>query len=291
MFLLMTGLGKLPLLRKVAFCQRINWFDLAMFAFVLFLFLINSRFLAVFIVLQLAVLLNYCWREVSRRGLLCVAFVTFLIVIVFGLYRDYTAFYGRVEWDMLRKFYMSRAWESSVLDWFYRLNVEAFAGLAGILTFTADNGGIAHDFGLSNLGVITKFIPYAIRNDPTLPFMELTNVLGSLYPYNGSVVSGGMENAYAHFGLPGVMGFGALLGYLTRWLHAKMLSPKTDKLSVVLLSVWFLQPIRGSFSGSLLCGLAEAIILWVHRLMRALDLKTTKPGPCREYRTSVTDFK
>jgi len=278
MFLLMTGLGKLPLLHKVAFSRRINLFDLAMFVFVLFLFLINSRFLAVFILLQLVVLLNYCRCEVSRRGLLGLTFVMFLILIVFGLYRDYTTYFDRIEWDTLRQFFMTYTRENNPIDWFYRVNVEGFAGLAGILTFTAEHGGITHDFGLSNFSVITKLIPYAIRNDPSLPFIDMANALESLYPYHGSLIPSGMESAYAHFGLPGVMGFGALLGYLTRWLHAQMLDPMVDRIMVVLLSICVLHLIRGLFGGTFLLGLVEVIILWIYRSMRAIDLKTRGAG-------------
>jgi hypothetical protein len=278
MFLMMTMLGKLPLFHKVAFLRRINLFDLALFTLVLFLFLVNSRFLAAFILLQLAVLLNYCWREVSRRGLLGLVLVMFLIFIVFGLYRDYTAYFNGVKWVTLQKFFMTHMRGNDSLEWFYRVNVEGFAGLAGILTFAADNGGIAHDFGLSNLGVITKFIPYAIRNDPAMPFMDIANALESLYPYHGSLIPSGMESAYAHFGLPGILGFGALLGYLTRWLHAKMSNPMADRVLIALLSICALHLIRGLFGGTFLLGSVEVIMLWVYRSMRVMDLKPSGSG-------------
>ena len=278
MFLMMTMLGKLPLLHKVAFLRRISWFDLTLFVFVLFLFLINSRFLTAFILLQLAVLLNYCWREVSRRGLLGLTFVMFLIFIVFGLYRDYTSYFDGVEWATLQKFFVTHMRENDSLEWFYRVNVEGFAGLAGILTFAANNGGIAHDFGLSNFGVITKLIPYAVRNDPTMPFMDIANALESLYPYHGSLIPSGMESAYAHFGLPGILVFGALLGYVTRWLHAQMSNPMADRVLIALLSICALHLIRGLFGGTFLLGLVEVIMLWVYRSMRAIDLKAAGSG-------------
>ncbi len=207
------------------------------------------------------------------------ALVLFLIVFVFGLYRDYTTFYKRVEWTAAREFLTTRVWQSSTLDWFYRVNVEGFAGLAGILTFATDHGGVAHDFGLSDLAVITTCVPYAVRNDPSLPFKEIGDTLRSLYPYDGSLIPSGMECAYAHFGLLGILGFGALLGYATRWLHAQMSDPKVDRLLVALLSIAFLHVIRGLYGATALLCFVEALMLWVYRCMRTIERARCASAP------------
>jgi len=272
MFLMMVGLGKFPLFHKVAYSQKINWADLALCSLVLFLFLLNARFLAIFVLLQLVVLVNYCRVEIPRRGLLGIAFLVFLILIVFGLYREFTTRFESVELEALQEFFVPYILENGALDWFYHANVEGFVGLAGILTFEASQGGIAHDFGLSNLSVLTKLIPYVIRNDPDLPFMAFAETVESMYPYQeGTLIPSGMEMAYAHFGLPGVLGFGAVLGYLPHWLHTRMSNPRADRVLIALLSVVLLHLIRGLFGGTFLLGLVEIIALLVYRFMRSME--------------------
>lgn len=285
MALIMAGLGKLPLLRKTALGGKVVLLDLALFVLTLFLFLINSRFLTSFILLQLVVLVHYCRREVSRRSLLGLALALILILFVFGLYRDYTSRYEQVEVSELGHFLMTRTGEDSPVAWFYRKNVEGFTGLAGILTYEADQGGIVHDLGLSNLRVITRFIPSSLRNDPDLLFKTLDDFLRSLYPYAGSIVPSGMENAYAHFGVSGVLALGALLGYMARRFQLRMHNRTVDRLLIALISVHALQLIRGSFLTALVFAFAEAIMLWVFRLMltvsRAVGAPKIRVAPSR----------
>jgi hypothetical protein len=219
------------------------------------------------------------------------ALALLLVFFVFGLYREYTARNDQIEWDGLQQFFATRTGEDSPIEWFYRSNIEGFTGLAGLLTYEAKAGGITYDLGLSNLRVVTQFIPYSLRRDPDLPFRNVSIFLISLYPYKGEVVLGGgqsdvdaelvfssgsvvpagMENAYAHFGLPGVLVLGILLGYLTRWLHVQMSSPSPDRLMIVLLSVHTLLLIRGSFYHLLLFGLAELVVLWLYRFQLNLS--------------------
>ena len=286
--LVATGLGKLPLLRRIATGGKPEIADVAIFGVAMLLTLINSRFLAAFALLQLALLLNYCWREAPRRSLLGLALGLVFIFIVYGLYRESAWRYGGVDLQKLSQLLVAPPENDTVLDWFYRANVEGFAGLAGLLTYESVNGPIAHDFGLSNLSIITQLLPNALRNDPSLPFRDVARFLESLYPSSGSVVSPGPETAYAHFGLPGILGLGALLGYLAGWLHAQMLNPRADRLKIALISVQSLNLVRSSFRNVIFFALADLAMLWIYRVMltvgkrvRVAAILATKRKPQR----------
>ena len=217
-FLLAIGLGKMPIMNKIAFHEKINIFDVIFGVFTFLIILFNSRFLAMFIVLQLFIVSNYCWAEVKRSTLLYVGIIAVAIFIFFGLYRDYAARYGTtgVQWLQI---WLNNPQDINVFDWFYRANVEGFTGVAGVLSHEMWYGSLNNDFGFSELSVVLLYLPNAIRTDPNLPFAGLGQFLNGMYPYTASVVPSSVELAYGHFGLLGILGFCALLGFLTRYLH------------------------------------------------------------------------
>jgi len=272
-FLMLLWLGKLPVLDNMAIGRRNTWLDVTLFIFVLFLFLINSRTLVSVILLQLILLFNYCRREIQRKTLLESSLIFFLIFFVFGIYRHYMSQYGMIQQDLFLGFIVDIFSVKNLFDWFYRFNVEGFAGLAGLLTYETNQGGIDHDFGLSNISVLFQFIPSSLRYSENLPFKEMKDFFSSLYPYvgypyaTGSVVPSGMENAYAHFGLPGLLGLGVLLGFLMQWLHDRMSQPKADRLMVAIVSVHALLIVHGSFYVVIFFVLSELIILFLYRFL------------------------
>lgn len=273
-----VGLGKLPLLQKMAWRQRLNGWDRVLFLLSLAFILFNSRFLTAFIFLQVIILFNYCYHAISRRTWVWVAVALIGIFILFGLYRDYG---WRVEGQMSREGiqeYFASYTDNTPLQWFYSKNVEGFSGLAGLVTYEQDQGGIVHDWGLSNLSIFTQLLPNHIRNDLTLPFAGWANYLRSLYPFNGSVVPSGVQDAYAHAGILGLMLFGILLGWLTRWLHAHMLNPGSDRLKIGLLSVYALHLIRGNFVMVMFFALFELALLWFYRIILSTVNKLFMPG-------------
>jgi len=264
--LVALSLGKLPFMRKIATQAKINFLDMALLAITIGLTLINSRFLTAFIVLQIAILLNYCWREVSRILLFGVATAMIFIFIVYGIYRDTV-----LNMSDLVTFVTSTQGLSSLGDWFWGTNVEGFVGLAGILSYEMQQQGISHDAGLSTLTLFTQLIPNGLRNDPTLIIAPIAQTLGSLYPYSGSVVPPGLEQIYAHYGLFGIIGLGILLGYLMHWLHFQMLNPKADRLMIALTSVQSLNFIRGTLRNVFFFGLADMSMLWFYRVMMSIN--------------------
>ena len=68
MFLLLAWVGKIPFLHRVATGIRPGRSEAALFAVTFLLFLFNSRFLTVFLLLQTLVMANYCLREVPRAS-------------------------------------------------------------------------------------------------------------------------------------------------------------------------------------------------------------------------------
>ena len=70
----------------------------------------------------------------------------------------------------------------------------------------------------------------------------------------------GLENAYAHFGIFGILGLGILLGYLTRYLHWQLRLPTLNRLLWALLSVQVFNLIRGTFRNALFFGLADFVM-------------------------------
>jgi len=220
-FLVAVGLAKMPMLRAIVAGERPRAGVVWLFALAFAVTLFNSRFLSLFLVLQAFILLNYCRRELSRLAVFSIAVVTFLVVIVYGLYRDFAnhvAGAGGLGLQSLPEYEFSRM-SDGLITWFYMWNDESFVGLAKILSYEHLGAPIDHDWGLSELSVLTQLLPNSIRHDPGLPFQAIVQSLQNAYPYHGSIVPPGLEMAYAHFGPVGIVVFGVVLGYLVQRSH------------------------------------------------------------------------
>ncbi len=269
-FLMLLWLGKLPVLNNLAVARRNNWLDMFLFLSVIVVFLFNSRFLVSFIFIQLILLYNYCRREIRRKTYVEAGIILFSIFFFFGIYRHYIPQYEMIQQELSAGFIIELFSVKNLIEWFYGLNVEGFAGFAGLLTYEAYQGGIDYDFGLSSFSALFQFLPSSLRFSENFLFKDLREFFFSVYPYSGSVIPSGMENAYANFGLAGVLGLGILLGYLMHWLHQQMLNPRADRLLIALLSVHSLQLIRGSFYLVIFFVLSEIIILTAYRVILRL---------------------
>jgi hypothetical protein len=273
------GVAKLPLLDAVACGRRPRPYALVLFGLVIALTLLKSRFLAIFVLLQLAVIWNYRRAELSRRWLAPLAATGALMLVGFGLYRDLVSYFPAgtpLDSLTIQRFSAERT-AGGLADWFYGLNVEGFAGFAGIVTYTLLNGTIAHDYGLSTLRFVTQLLPNSWRTDPGLPFMGISQTLEHAYPYHGSVVSPGFELAFGHFGLIGVVALGGVLGYLCRRFHGSLQTGHGDRLLAGLLSVQPLQIVRGTFVTVLVFGLGDIVGLRLYRAMAEIEAGATAP--------------
>jgi oligosaccharide repeat unit polymerase len=267
MYLIIASIGKLFLLYKLAARQRINPYDIAFFVFVFFLVLINSRFLASFLVVELAIFYNYCVNEIPRKSFVLIGLFFVAIFIGFGLYRDYSSKNVDLSFEDFVYFLQSRSGDENVTSWFYSANVEGFAGLAGIVGYESAYGALPRDLGVSDLRVFLQFVPYGIRNDPALPVADLYAQLASFYPYTGSVVASGLENAYAHWGTIGILLFGIVLAWLCLKCDELMRDAAADRFSIGVVSVHLLQLVRGSFFLALFFAFSECILLLLFKFL------------------------
>jgi hypothetical protein len=270
--LVIVGIGKMPALADLSAGKRPSKYSVALIVVTFAVTLLNSRFLALFVAAQAGILAHYCWKPLRRRMLTAGAVVGVMVLIGFGLYRDFAAV-STVERVPLANgvqgFLEYRA-PTGIVDWFYSLNVEGFAGFAGIVT--ADEqlpGGIRQDYGISSLSFVTHMFPNSVRTDPASPIKSVNDYLDSVYPYNGSVVPPGFELAFGGFGILGVLLLGGLLGYgmkaLDRGLRLRSASGKALLFGVV--SVQILQVIRGTFAGAIFFGLADAVLTGIYLLL------------------------
>ena len=276
MHLILLSVGKLPLFYKIVYRGEIRKPDVILFLIVIFFTLLNARLNVGLILLQLVILVSYCRQEIPRKVLLLVPAFAVVIFIVFGLYREFASRQsGVIAQDELIAFVINFADFTMVLNWFYAMNVEGFAGLAGVLTYDHAIGGISFDFGASNISFVTQFIPGALRTDPSLPLSQFSEFLRSVYPYQeGSIIRPGIEIAYSNFWVVGIILFGALLGYSAQFFHVAMLRTNSATLVIGLISVQSLHLIRGPISNALFFGISDLIMLLFFKIVLAMFKRT-----------------
>ncbi len=266
--LILVSIGKVPLARKIALRRAITVPDVVLYGTTFSLLLINSRFLAAYSVVQLALVFHYRRKEASPKIILGLGAALVTIFIVFGLYRE-TAYARSIAPGFDTTSYIQKSVSSGdAFDWFYAKNVEGFAGLAGIMTFESDTGGINHDYGYSNLQLVNQLIPNNLRTDPDLPFQAFSEELRKAYPYHGSVVPSGLEASYAHFGVVGIIALGLLLGYLVMQIHRLLLAANESAVTASLVSVHVLSLVREMFVTATFFALGEIfIVVCYHKVL------------------------
>ena len=281
MFLVLVHVGRFQLLDKIAKARIIAGLDILLFGSIMLFQLFNGRSWMLFFLFQLFLLVNYCRRELTRQVLI-MGFAIFLFVaVVFGTYRQFSGIAG-IDYFDIKQNYEKYLGMDNAIDWFYATSEEGFAGLAGILTSSISQGGISHDFGISNLGFWMKFIPYPIRLDPALPFTELEESISNAYPYKDSITRAGYESFYGHFGLMGVLGLGLLLGFLAGKLHQKMLNPRYNRLLIALLSAYIVLPLYGN--------LHFVFLFWITEIFGLVVFRTIQVGS-RMIVVSTVEYK
>lgn len=273
MYLILLSLGKFPLFYKIISKNKIGSADVVLFFIVIFFTLINARLNVILILLQFIILQNYFHREVSRKALLLAPVIAYLILIVYGLYREFLSRLGGESFSEEQLYYFISDFTDFkiILDWFYGMNVEGFVGLAGVITYDEVGAGISHDFGLSNLAFLTQFIPGSLRTDESLPFYKISEFIRSIYPYqNGSVIKSGLEIAYCNFSVIGVVLFGGLLGYFTQFFHRLIIKLDSNNLNIAIISVQTLNLIRGTVSNALFFGISDLFMLFFYRQLLSI---------------------
>jgi hypothetical protein len=209
--LILMQIAKFPITYKIINRLKIDRLDVWIFIPYIIVTMLNSRRQSIVPLLQLIIAYHYYCNRIKISRLVFAAVPVFLIVFVYGFYRDFNNFYTEYTWSNFVEFYD----KNSFFESFYRLQVEGFSGLAGIVSYDLTNG-ISYDFGLSNLKVIVQLLPYEIRNSA---FKDLAETVYNVYPYQGSVVPTGYEAAFANFGVLGIFGLSILCGTLVNRMH------------------------------------------------------------------------
>ena len=228
LLLILLFWGKMPLLHKTAYHRRPVWIDHALFLLVLFFLMFNSRLLALIAIAEYGILHHY--RSASRRlgARAIVGCITALLVVfVYGTLRNFADLFHTYDLRLLRLYYLLPATHAlNPLALLYERDESTFSGLAGILSAYCAHG-ISYDFGASNLQLLLHFLPNAARSGV---FANLQQWVSTVYPYHGSVLPGGYEAAFAHFGFVGVLLFSIAVGWLPALLHRRLTDPGADSL-------------------------------------------------------------
>ncbi len=209
--LILMQIAKFPITFKIINKLKIDRLDIWIFVPYIIVTMLNSRRQSIVPLLQLIIAYHYYCRSIKLSKLIFAAIPVFVIVFVYGFYRDFNNFYTEYTWSNFVEFYD----KNSFFESFYRLQVEGFSGLAGIISHDITNS-ISYDFGLSNLKVFVQLLPYEIRNSA---FKDLSETIYNVYPYQGSVVPTGYEAAFANFGILGIFALSLLCGTLVNRMH------------------------------------------------------------------------
>jgi hypothetical protein len=269
MFMILISIGKLPLFNKIVLNRKPSYIDWSLFLISTLMIMLNSRGMALLIILQYFVLGYYSGINNQNifKTILKAGIISFFIIIVYGGVRDYVTpvqtFEGLMEYyfrnDSMKIFEMK--------DLFFRFMIGTFTGLAGILN-TYITSGINYDFGIMNLHLLTHLVPYKIRMSV---LYDIEKWLAE-FSVSGSVVPGGYESSFIHLGFVGIFIFSIAIGVLPKLLHNQLLSIKSDRLKYGILAVYILVMLMVALWNVLFWILAELSILFLYRLILSVGI-------------------
>jgi hypothetical protein len=249
---LLLALGRLPLISvaypRLAAEVRVPRLFLGYAPFYFLVLLANSRILFTFEVLSIAAIKLWC-RPTARSlgiGALFLAFVSFLVFFAYGTYRE------RASNPDSRVAVLSAG---PAIGWFYGKNVEAGAGIAGVLSRRVP----APNYGAPTLSATAvQLVPGPIRS--TLNLRSPASV-------SQSVVPSALEDAYLAFRYAGIALLGVFVGSLGAALDHFGRRPDT-RAAAAALAPFSLLLVRGSLRDALVFGLSQIILMTVLQLKR-----------------------
>lgn len=193
-------------------------------------------------------------KKISKLMFLNVIVLSGLVIVFFGLYRNMTNYnINNLSYIEYLYWYI---FSGQIFDWLYYGNIEAFTGLAGIIAFDLKYG-IFYDFGLSHFSFLFKLVPFFIRQH----VYEYMNYLYFLYPYNGSLISSGLENAYAAFSYTGIFIYSLLIYFIIYFSNNFLGVNKIYPLFNYVIPVALIHLLRGLIGGTVLLAIANSLII------------------------------
>jgi hypothetical protein len=266
LLIILAGFLKWGVLNRLAYNLPQTLMTISCFILYVLLALFTSRFLTVFALLQVLLYFNYFSKPVSFWLLSKYLFGAFIVIIVFGVYRDFSS---NIDIDgMSFSFIFSSMFDYSnhIFDWFYTLNTEVFVGVANALNEIRNFQSL--DYLSSELKSVTLLFPNFIKTDPNFIIADLIQYLDSISSVSYSVIPSGFERYY--FGLKG-FGFFlySLMLLIFLWSCERSFSRSGNTWGAVF-SIQSINAIRGSLLGVVLFfGLADYIAALVFKsLMR-----------------------
>lgn len=259
LFILIATGAKIPLLVQIVSNNKIGKGEIILYALVFLFYLFNSRFLALFSLMNVLVAWDLFRRRVKLLTFLLSSFFLGLIVVFFGLYRDFSYRYeteGLVEFlEELRGFDIKY-----VIDWFFAFNLEGFLGLSNIL-YEYPGDCFWFDYGASYVALPMMLVPGQLKELDFFLF-EWMEVMKNMFPVGDSVVPSAMEQMFGHFGLIGILTYPLVLALFMRRFRNLTNGSLRNKILAVLLLTHCIGGIRGDIIGILIFfGLADLIIV------------------------------
>lgn len=245
--LIALGILKWNLLSRIMYGLEITKFSISIFFIYITVTLFTSRFLTIFALLQLLLVVNYYKKKVSFKSIILTSLVIFMVLLIFGLYRDVA--HNRPDISFFTNdfymLYIDRL--SHVIQWFYTLNSEVYFGLASAIN------KLQHDSDLSYLipeiNFIFLLIPNSIRVDNEI-IQNAISYLASFGNLSDSVISSGFERFYLGLGLFGFILYSFIVLIFLAVSEKNLEYRKLSFISIA--SIQSINSLRGSLFGALI---------------------------------------
>lgn len=258
LILLMIGLGKWYVISAFAATGKVSFFRIILLGLILAAYLINSRFMTLYILINMIVVQHYfvANRNNLYRYVFVGAILALLVIVVFGSYRDIVSksHNNIVSFKMIFDFILSEEF----FGWFVNQNVEGFSGVSDAIFDVYNGSGLA--FVWRQLFSITQLLPYSLKTYIGLD--EIAAYLNTFGSMPSSVITSGYELWTRSLGIFGFYLYSALIGYILLSV-LKSLNNRRFNLTQVLVC-GLLTGLRGDFFGAFIFfGVADVIGLLI----------------------------
>ncbi len=268
LLLLLAGILKWGALSRIMFNMPQTFITKICFALYLLLALFTSRFMTLFALFQLIIFYHYFSTPLKLKALINYGIYGFLIMIVFGVYRDIGSNNDISKTDWSDIFDQMIYFSDFLIGWFYTLNTEIFVGVCNAVLEIRSHQ--TFDYLVSEFNLLTLYFPNNIKTDSAFLIHDFSKLLSDNSATSNSVVVSGFERYYLGIGAFGFLIYSIIL-LSALWLFETRLSRARYSKSAVF-SIQVVNGIRGSFLSVIgFFGIADLIVSYFFRLMIKRD--------------------